>query len=147
MEIDKNVCPVVNVDGFIEKGKQFDMEIIVPEDDRNVIYGVLKNKHGEPIQDAVIKLIEVVKEDCGMEDRRPVSHTFSDKNGEFVFGPLCPDKFYEIQIWSDKVKHVKVCDECSFEKRRCLKGTKLDPCKYNHFPCEPEFPCDCDCHK
>lgn len=147
MEIDKNVCPVVNVDGFIEKGKQFDMEIIVPEDDRNVIYGVLKNKHGEPIQDAVIKLIEVVKEDCGMEDRRPVSHTFSDKNGEFVFGPLCPDKFYEIQIWCDKVKHVKICDECSFEKRRCLKGTKLDPCKHNHFPCEPEFPCDCDCHK
>ena len=32
MEIDKNVCPVVSVDGFIEKGKQFDMEIIVPED-------------------------------------------------------------------------------------------------------------------
>ena len=75
MEIDKNVCPVVSVNGFIEKGKQFDMEIIVPEDDRNVIYGVLKNKHGEPIQDAVIKLIEVVREDCGMEDRRPVSHT------------------------------------------------------------------------
>lgn len=147
MEIDKNVCPVVSVDGFIEKGKQFDMEIIVPEDDRNVIYGVLKNKHGEPIQDAVIKLIEVVREDCGMEDRRPVSHTFSDKNGEFVFGPLCPDKFYEIQIWCDKVKHVKICDECSFEKRRCLKGTKLDPCKHNHFPCEPGFPCDCDCHK
>ena len=121
MEIDKNVCPVVSVDGFIEKGKQFDMEIIVPEDDRNVIYGVLKNKHGEPIQDAVIKLIEVVREDCGMEDRRPVSHTFSDKNGEFVFGPLCPDKFYEIQIWCDKVKHVKICDECSFEKRRCFE--------------------------
>lgn len=74
MEIEKNVCPVVDVDGFIEKGKQFDMEIIVPEDDRNVIYGVLKNKHGEPIRDAVVKLIEVVKE-YGMEDRRPVSHT------------------------------------------------------------------------
>jgi len=63
MEIDKNVCPVVSVDGFIEKGKQFDMEIIVPEDDRNVIYGVLKNKHGEPIQDAVIKLIRGSKSD------------------------------------------------------------------------------------
>lgn len=142
MEIEKNVCPVVDVDGFIEKGKQFDMEIIVPEDDRNVIYGVLKNKHGEPIRDAVVKLIEVVKE-YGMEDRRPVSHTFSDKNGEFVFGPLCPDKFYEIQVWSDKVKHVKVCSECSFEKRRCLKGTKLDPCDDKHHPCQPELPCEC----
>ena len=92
MEIEKNMCPVVDVDGFIEKGKQFDMEIIVPEDDRNVIYGVLKNKHGEPIQDAVVKLIEVVK-DCGMEERRPVSHTFSDKNGEFVFGQINFMKF------------------------------------------------------
>lgn len=143
MEIDKSMCPVVNVDGFIEKGKQFDMEIIVPEDDRNVIYGVLKNKHGEPIQDAVVKLIEIVH-DCGVKERRPVSHTFSDKNGEFVFGPLCPDKFYEIQIWSDRVKHVKICDECSFEKRRCLKGTKLDPCDDKKFPCKPELPCDCD---
>lgn len=138
MEIEKDMCPVVDVDGFIEKGKQFDLEIIVPEDDRNVIFGVLKNKHGEPISDAVIKLIEVVC-DCEMKERRPVSHTFSDKNGEFVFGPLCPDKFYEIQIWSDKVKHIRICDECSFEKRRCLKGTKLEPC--HHKDCH-----DNDCH-
>ena len=87
MEKEKNECPVVKVDGFIEKGKQFDMEIIVPEDDRNVIYGILKNKHGDPICDAVIKLIEIVHE-YGKEERRPVSHTFSDKNGEFVFGPF-----------------------------------------------------------
>ena len=142
MEIEKDVCPVVAVDGFVEKGKQFDMEIIVPEDDRNVIYGVLKNKHGDPIVDAVIKLIEVIR-DCGREERRPVSHTFSDKNGEFVFGPLCPDRFYEIQIWSDKVKHVKVCNECCLEKRKCLKGTKLEPCCDKEYPCKPDFPCDC----
>lgn len=143
MEIEKDVCPVVNVDGFIEKGKQFDIEIVVPEDDRSVIYGVLKNRHGDPISDAVIKLIEVVHS-CGGDERRPVSHTFSDKHGEFVFGPLCPDRFYEIQIWSDKVKHVKVCDECPFEKKKCLKGTKLEPCKDNNFPCKPMLPCDCD---
>ncbi len=142
MEIEKDVCPVVNVDGFIEKGKQFDMEIIVPEDDRNVIYGVLKNRHGDPISDAVIKLIEIVNE-FGKKERRPVSHTFSDKNGEFVFGPLCPDRNYEIQIWSDKVKHVKVCEECSYEKKNCLKGTKLESCHDHKFPCEPELPCDC----
>ncbi len=143
MEKEKNECPVVKVDGFIEKGKQFDMEIIVPEDDRNVIYGILKNKHGDPICDAVIKLIEIVHE-YGKEERRPVSHTFSDKNGEFVFGPLCPDRFYEIQIWSDKVKHVKVCEECPYEKKNCLKGTKLEPCSDKKYPCELELPCDCN---
>lgn len=140
MELEKDVCPVVKVDGFIEKGKQFDMEIIVPEDDRSVIYGVLKTKHGDPICDAVIKLIEVVHV-CGEDERRPVSHTFSDKNGEFVFGPLCPDRFYEIQIWADRVKHVKVCDECSSEKKRCLKGTKLEPCKDKKFSCDEMLPC------
>ena len=142
MEIEKDVCPVVKVDGFIEKGKQFDMEIIVPEDDRNVIYGILKDRHGEPICDAVVKLIEVVME-CGEKERRPVSHTFSDKHGEFVFGPLCPDRSYEIQIWVDRVKHIKVCDECSFEKKNCLKGTKLDPCPSKGDCPEPPFPCPC----
>ena len=142
MEIEKNVCPIVKVDGFIEKGKQFDMEIIVPEDVRNVIYGILKDRHGDPIHDAVVKLIEIV-DDCGMKERRPVSHTFTDKHGEFVFGPLCPDRSYEIQIWVDRVKHIKVCDECSFEKKNCLKGTKLDPCPSKGDCPEPPFPCPC----
>ena len=142
MEIEKNVCPIVKVDGFIEKGKQFDMEIIVPEDDRNVIYGILKDRHGDPIHDAVVKLIEIV-DDCGIKERRSVSHTFIDKHGEFVFGPLCPDRSYEIQIWVDRVKHIKVCDECSFEKKNCLKGTKLDPCPSKADCPEPPFPCPC----
>ncbi len=134
MEIENDVCPIVNVDGFIEKGKQFDIEIVVPQDDRNVIYGVLKDEHGDVIPDAVIKLIEVIKK-YGENERRPVSHTFSDKNGEFVFGPLCPDASYEIQIWVDRVKHIKICEECPIKKRKCLKGTKLDSCHREEKPC------------
>lgn len=134
MEIEKDVCPVVKVDGFIEEGKQFDIEIVVPKDDRNVIYGVLKDECGEVISDAVIKLIEIVHK-YGEEERRPVSHTFSDKNGEFVFGPLCPDASYEIQVWVDRVRHIKVCADCPIRKKRCLKGTKLEPCKKDNKPC------------
>ena len=38
MEYNNNEkCPVVEVDGFIEAGKQFDIEINLPEDNRNVI--------------------------------------------------------------------------------------------------------------
>lgn len=140
MEIDKDICPVVNVDGFIEKGKQFDLEVIVPEDNRNVIYGVLKNRYGDPIKDAVIKLIEV-SHDFGKGERKPVSHTFTDKHGEFVFGPLCPDRFYEIQIWANDVKHIKVCEECKHDEK-CLKGTKLDACDFKPVP-----PCPCECDK
>ena len=61
----------------------------------------------------------------GEEVRKPVSHTFTDKDGEFVFGPLCPDKSYEIQVWVDRVKHVKICKECK-RQGKCLKGVKLE---------------------
>ena len=30
MEYDKSICPVVKVDGVIEKGKQYDLDITLP---------------------------------------------------------------------------------------------------------------------
>ena len=54
MEYDKNICPVVNVDGVIERGKQYDLDITLPEDNRNVIYGIVKDCYKEPICDAVV---------------------------------------------------------------------------------------------
>ena len=112
MEMDERrpICPKLDIDGFMEKGKQFDLDITLPEDNREVIYGVVKNCYKEPVEDAVVKLIEIVYE-CGRKERKPVTHTFTDKYGQFVFGPLCANKFYEIEIWANKVKH------------RCLKFT------------------------
>lgn len=132
MDCDKNICPVVDVEGKIECGKQFDLDITLPEDNRNVIYGVIKDCYQEPVCDAVVKLVEVVCE-CGKEERKPVSHTFTDKNGEFVFGPLCPNRFYEIVIWVNEVKHVKVCTTCD-HKGSCLKGEDMECC--DCYPCE-----------
>ena len=43
MEFDKNVCPVLNVDGVMATGKQYDLEINLPEDNRTVIYGIIKD--------------------------------------------------------------------------------------------------------
>lgn len=145
MDFEKD-CSPVEVDGFIEKGKQFDVEINLPEDNRNVIYGVIKDCYKEPVEDAVVKLIEVCCE-YGKEERRPVSHTFTDKDGEFVFGPLCPDKNYELQVWADNVKHVKICKEAK-RHGKCLKGVKLEchnkPCKED---CKPEHDDECECKK
>ena len=140
---EKKPCREIKVDGFIEKGKQFDLEINLPEDNRDVIFGVIRDCYKEPVEDAVVKLIEVCHE-YGKEERKPVSHTFTDKEGdpleiftdkegEFVFGPLCPDKDYELQIWADRVKHCKQCVDCK-KHGRCLKGVKLEckefkPCK------------------
>ena len=134
-EFKKPVCPSIDVDGVINKGKQFDLDITLPEDHRNVIYGIVKDCFKDPVQDAVVKLVEVVY-DHGKEERRPVGHTFTDKEGEFVFGPLCANKFYEIQVWADNVKHKKICASCG-HKGKCLKGVKLDCDKKAGFPrCE-----------
>ena len=123
MEFDKKV--IVDVDGIIETGKQFDLDLKLPEDNRNVVYGIIKDHKGRPVEDAVVKLVEVCK-----DERKPVSHTFTDKEGEFVFGPLCPTKSYSIEIWVNKVKHVKICKVCEHDGK-CLKGIDFD--------CEPHY--------
>lgn len=115
---------VVDVDGVIASGRQFDLDITPPDDKRNVIYGIVRDHDKHPIKDAVVKLIEVFYKD-GKSFRAPVSHTFTDKEGEFVFGPLCPDKRYEIQIWVDNVKHHPICVKPCHDFD-CLKGTKFN---------------------
>jgi len=126
MEFEEKCCQIKDVNGYIESGKQFDLEIVLPEDNRGVLFGVVRDCYKEPVKDAVVKLIEVDCE-CEKEERKPVTHTFTDKDGEFVFGPLCPDKKYEIQIFVDKVKHVKVCAK-THREGKCLKGVDLKKC-------------------
>ena len=132
MEYDKNICPVVNVEGVIERGKQYDLDITLPEDARDVVFGTIKNVFKEPIKDAVVKLIEIDFGKDGRKKRIPVSHTFTDEHGEFVFGPLCANRLYEVEIWVNNVKHAKICTECH-RKGECLKGVDID--------CKPEIPC------
>jgi hypothetical protein len=119
---------VFDVDGLLASGIQYDLEIFLPEDRREVVYGIVKDCHGCPIEDAVVKLVEVFYFH-GKKVRAPVSHTFTDKEGDFTFGPLCPDKKYEIIIWADAVKHKKFC----VKPRRdfdCLKGSIMPKCEY-----------------
>lgn len=140
MEDKKPFCPVIDIDGVISKGKQFDLDVTLPEDNRDVIYGVIKDFFKRPVSDAVVKLVEVVYKD-GKEERRPIGHTFTDKEGEFVFGPLCPDRHYALQIWSNDTKNIKICAKCNHEGK-CLKGEKCDKCDIfigdDHKPDRPE---------
>ena len=41
MEFEEKNFPINKIDGVMENGKQFDIEIVLPEDNRNVIYGVI----------------------------------------------------------------------------------------------------------
>ena len=120
-------CPVVDIDGVIADGKQYDIDIVLPKDNRNVIFGVVKNSYKEPIEDAVVKLIEVKYGKDGKMDRLPISHTFTNEDGEFVFGPLCSDKEYAIDIWVNDVRHIKMCAKIE-KDHDCLKGTNAQIC-------------------
>ena len=111
----------------------------------------VNDSYKEPVNNAVVKLIEISHEH-GREERKPVSHTFTNEAGEFVFGPLCPNKFYEIKIWVNQVKHIKICAKCKHEGK-CLKGSKMDKCDYiiesNPDCCpipKPEHKPDCKPH-
>lgn len=130
-------CPVLDINGFKSNGKQFDIDVTLPEDNRNVIFGTIKDCYKEPVKDAVVKLIEIVIKD-GRKERVPVSHTFTDKYGEFVFGPLCPDKKYAIDIWVNDVRHFKFT-AVGHREGECLKGMKAINCdceRLDHKPCD-----------
>lgn len=118
MELDK-FCNI-EITGKISHGKQFDLDIELPNDERNLIYGVVKDTYGNNIENAVVKLIEITK-----DERKPISHTFTDIYGEFLFGPLCPGRVYAIEIWVNKVEHIKICKTCH-NKNECLKGIKIN---------------------
>ena len=123
--------------------KQYDLDITLAQDNRDVIYGVVRNCFKDPVKDAVVKLVEVEYK-MGRKELKPVSHTFTDDDGEFVFGPLCPGKKYSVQVWANSVDHVKICAKCHREGR-CLQGVKLD-CKYKtefdaDYDYEDKFPC------
>lgn len=78
MEFDKKT--IVDIDGFIANGKQFDLDLKLPEDSRDVIYGIVKDACGEPVRDAVVKLVEVCH-----DERKPVSHTLFDNTLKIIF--------------------------------------------------------------
>ena len=139
-ENDKNKGhKMIDVEGVIAAGKQFDLDVVLPKDNRDVIFGIVRDYYKQPVCNAVVKLIEI-DFDCGKKVRKPVSHTFTDKDGEFVFGPLCPDKKYEILIWVNQVNHVKICSKCNREME-CLKGTCLDKCNFDIECCRETTEC------
>ena len=120
-------CPVIDIDGFIADGKEFDIDIVLPKDNRNVIFGTIKDVYKEPVENAVVKLIEVKCDKNGKKERLPISHTFTNDSGEFVFGPLCSDKEYAIDIWVNDVRHYKMFAKIEKDVG-CLRGKSLQNC-------------------
>ena len=84
---EKNVepmCPIIDIDGYIANGKQYDLDITLANDNRDVIYGIVRDCFKDPVKDAVVKLVEV-DYNCGKKELKPVTHTLFDRTLSTIF--------------------------------------------------------------
>ena len=107
----------------LEPKQQLDVVVEVPEEKRSVIHGVVINEDHRAVEDAVVKLFEVDDPGDGGCScvLKPVTHTFTDDCGQFLFGPLCTDRFYAIKIWVNDVCLCKEKVEIRHD-RECIKA-------------------------
>lgn len=86
-----------------EKNEQIEAVVRVPEEHRSIIHGIVIDCENMPVKNAVVKLLAV--RDINKQFLTyPITYTFTDDLGEFLFGPLCPDKCYIIKVWYNDVK-------------------------------------------
>lgn len=129
---------------FVPKeNEQIDTVITITEEPRSVIHGVVKDEKGRYVKDAVVKLFRAKECDdhCAL---KPITHTFTDECGQFIFGPLVPGKKYVIKVWVNDVKIYKTEDEDSKDdwdepeddaSAKCATPQKpKSPVKDNNYP-------------
>lgn len=91
---------------------------------KSIIYAIVKNENNEPVENAVVMLFEAEKKEL----LKPISHTFTDEAGCFLFGPLDTEKNYVLKIWANDVKCEEACNEESDTQK---KSKTLSSCAGN----------------
>jgi hypothetical protein len=112
---------LVKFDIIPKENEQIEAIVKVPEEKRSVIHGVVKDWKGNVVKDAVVKLFEVTG-NAKSPVLKPVTHTFTDECGQFIFGPLCPNKKYTVKVWFNdvKIRDLVIAPDCHDGK--CLQG-------------------------
>ncbi|MEG2291301.1 MAG: carboxypeptidase-like regulatory domain-containing protein [Clostridium sp.] len=82
--------------------KHIDAIVETGDDKRAVIYGRVIDKNNKPVSDAVVKLI-LLQDHNDPLSILPITHTFTDEYGQFLFGPLPPNQTYLVKIWHDDI--------------------------------------------
>ena len=97
--------------------EQIDATVKLPKETRSCIFGTVIDSAGLPFADAVVKLLQIVDK-C--EYPVPPTHTFTDDNGQFLLGPLCPNTTYMLKIYSDNTQIIQKCLKVSCYKGACI---------------------------
>lgn len=89
----------------------------IENEDRCAILGTVVNNGGRAIADAVVVLLKV-NDRCSIPT--PITHTFTDRYGQFVFGPLCPNSTYMLKIYKDDINVENINLICNCQVGSCL---------------------------
>ena len=122
---------LINFEFVPDENEQIHAIVKVPKESRSVIHGIVKDCNNKIVKDAVVKLFKMVdprKPHC----LEPITHTFTDECGQFLFGPLCPHVKYVIKVW---INHVKI-------RELIVKPGECDdsqPCNNNNYIEDEEF--------
>ena len=110
-----SICP--------EENQQIEAIIKLQEEKRAVIHGTVIDCKGRPVVDAVVKLLQIVD---GCKLPVPLTHAFTDEYGQFLLGPLCPNRRYILKVYKDNVRI-----KCMPLDVDCYDGECIgvDPCK------------------
>lgn len=103
----------------IRPNEEKDICVVLEEEPRSAIHGVVKFPNGKPVKNAVVKLFRKKnpKECCDTCDLIPVTFAFTDDCGQFLFG-VESRVDYVIKVFyyePEKPCHPKQCDD-KYEK-------------------------------
>lgn len=103
----------VELDGKdrMKPNEEKDLCIVLAPENRAAIHGIVKFPNGKPVKNAVVKLFKKCSADpCDLE---PVTFTFTDECGQFLFGvPSGIDFVIKVFFFKPEKKTVeKNCDD------------------------------------
>jgi len=82
-----------------EKNERVEAVVALPEEPRSILHGTVYDAEGCRVKDAVVRLFL-----CADDKLTPAGDTFTDADGEFVFGPLLCEKRYVAKVYVGGIK-------------------------------------------
>ncbi len=80
------------------QNERIEAVVTVPKEQRSIVHGTVYDLDGRRVKDAVVRLFA-----CAEDKNEPVMDTFTDDDGEFVFGPIAAEKNYLIKVYVNGV--------------------------------------------
>lgn len=80
------------------QNERIEAVVTVPRELRSIVHGRVFDLDGKNVRDAVVRLFI-----SSGESLEPVMDTFTDSDGEFLFGPIEAEKNYIVKVYVNGV--------------------------------------------